>query len=151
MVERRGRAMRVQMGMIGITAIAFIPLLAMGSFGGQPLAGAFAPVGVSVLVGALMFRLGMQLGGGCGSGTLFTVGGGSTQRMLVTLVFFILGSAYWHRTSAVGGWRRPRCHQISLGAKLGVPLAILVRLPGWRWWPLSRSSWKSRGHQGLTL
>jgi uncharacterized membrane protein YedE/YeeE len=34
----------------------------------------------------------MQLGGGCASGTLYTVGGGST-RMLVTLAFFIAGSA----------------------------------------------------------
>jgi len=33
----------------------------------------------------------MQLGGGCGSGTLFTVGGGSA-RMLVTLVGFIIGA-----------------------------------------------------------
>ncbi len=127
-VERRGRAMRVQMGMIGITAIAFIPLLAMGSFGGQPLAGAFAPVGVSVLVGALMFGLGMQLGGGCGSGTLFTVGGGSS-RMLVTLVFFILGALIG--TAHLPWWLAlPSLPQISLGAKLGVPLAILVTLAG---------------------
>ena len=33
----------------------------------------------------------MQLGGGCASGTLFSVGGGST-RMLITLFFFIIGS-----------------------------------------------------------
>ena len=33
----------------------------------------------------------MQLGGGCASGTLFSVGGGST-RMLVTLFFFVIGS-----------------------------------------------------------
>ncbi|MCK1786253.1 bifunctional hydroxymethylpyrimidine kinase/phosphomethylpyrimidine kinase, partial [Pseudomonas sp. TNT11] len=35
--------------------------------------------------------IGMQLGGGCASGTLFTVGGGNA-RMLVTLFFFICGS-----------------------------------------------------------
>jgi uncharacterized membrane protein YedE/YeeE len=38
-----------------------------------------------------MFGLGMQLGGGCASGTLFSVGGGS-MRMLITLFFFIIGS-----------------------------------------------------------
>ena len=32
-----------------------------------------------------------QLGGGCASGTLYTVGGGST-RMIVTLIAFIAGS-----------------------------------------------------------
>ena len=37
-----------------------------------------------------MFGIGMQLGGGCGSGTLFTVGGGSS-RMAVTLAAFIAG------------------------------------------------------------
>ena len=43
-------------------------------------------------VGAFLFGLGMQLGGGCASGTLYTAGGGNT-RMLVTLIFFIAGSA----------------------------------------------------------
>ena len=38
-----------------------------------------------------MFGLGMQLGGGCASGTLYTAGGGST-RMVVTLAAFIAGS-----------------------------------------------------------
>jgi uncharacterized membrane protein YedE/YeeE len=33
----------------------------------------------------------MQLGGGCASGTLYTVGGGNT-RMLITLAAFIAGS-----------------------------------------------------------
>ena len=43
------------------------------------------------LVGAFIFGIGMQLGGGCASGTLFSVGGGST-RMLVTLLVFVAGS-----------------------------------------------------------
>ncbi len=90
-VEGRGRAIRAQMLMIGVAAIGMIPLLAAGNLGGQPLVGAMGPVGVSVLLGAAIFGLGMQLGGGCGSGTLFTVGGGSS-RMLVTLVFFIVGA-----------------------------------------------------------
>src|SRR5690606_36299522 len=89
-VERRGRAMRAQMLMIGLTALAFMPLLSAGAALGQPIVGALAPVGTSVLVGAALFGLGMQLGGGCGSGTLFTVGGGSS-RMLVTLAFFVVG------------------------------------------------------------
>lgn len=125
-VEKRGRAMRVQMFMIGITAIAFIPLLSLGSFAGQPLVGALAPVGVSVLVGAAMFGLGMQLGGGCGSGTLFTVGGGSS-RMLVTLIFFIAGAVAG--TAHLPWWlAQPSLPQISLGEKFGVPLAIAVTL-----------------------
>ncbi len=127
-VERRGRAMRVQMLMIGLTAIAFIPLLAQGSANGMALAGAFAPVGVSVLVGALMFGLGMQLGGGCGSGTLFTVGGGSA-RMLVTLIFFIVGAVLG--TAHLPWWlAQPSLPQVSLGQVLGAPLAIAITLAG---------------------
>jgi len=127
-VERRGRGMRAQLLMIGVTAIAFFPLLALGNVGGQPLVGATAPVGVSVLVGAALFGLGMQLGGGCGSGTLFTVGGGSS-RMLVTLAFFIVGAVIG--TAHLPWWlAQPSLPPISLGTALGVPLGLLVTLVG---------------------
>jgi uncharacterized membrane protein YedE/YeeE len=127
-VERRGAAMRAQMLMIAAAAIVFMPLLALGSVGGQPLVGAFAPVGVSVLVGAALFGLGMQLGGGCGSGTLFTVGGGSS-RMLVTLVFFIVGAVIG--TAHLPWWLGlPSLPQISLGSALGVPAGLALTLLG---------------------
>lgn len=125
-VERRGRAIRAQMVMIAVAAIAFIPLIAAGSAFGRPLVGAVAPVGVSVIVGAAMFGLGMQLGGGCGSGTLFTVGGGSS-RMLVTLLFFIVGAVLG--TAHLPWWlEQPSLPSISLGTELGVPLALIVTL-----------------------
>jgi len=127
-VERRGHAMRAQMLMIGVAALAFIPLLTLGNPFGMPLAGATAPVGVSVLFGAALFGLGMQLGGGCGSGTLFTGGGGSA-RMLVTLAFFIIGALLG--TAHLPFWlTQPSLPAISLGASLGVPLALLVTLVG---------------------
>ena len=48
----------------------------------------------------------MQLANGCGSGTLYTVGGGS-GRMLITLAFFIVGSVIGsllcRRSCALGG------------------------------------------------
>lgn len=127
-VEKRGRAMRAQMLMIGVAAVAMIPLLAAGSLGGQPLVGALAPVGVSVLVGAAIFGLGMQLGGGCGSGTLFTVGGGSS-RMLVTLVFFIVGAVIG--TAHLPWWlNQPALPPIDIGRELGVGFAIAVTILG---------------------
>ena len=46
--------------------------------------GAIAPLGPSLLIGAFVFGIGMQLANGCGSGTLYTVGGGS-GRMLIAL------------------------------------------------------------------
>jgi uncharacterized membrane protein YedE/YeeE len=127
-VERRGRAVRAQMLMVAVAAVVFIPLLAQGSAFGQQLAGAVAPVGVSVLVGAAMFGLGMQLGGGCGSGTLFTVGGGSA-RMLVTLAFFIVGAVLG--TAHLPWWlAQPSLPTISLGAVFGAPVAVAVTLAG---------------------
>ncbi|MDQ2083799.1 YeeE/YedE family protein [Xanthobacteraceae bacterium Astr-EGSB] len=73
--------------LIGVAALVIVPVAALGlGFGG-----AIAPLGPSLVVGAFVFGIGMQLGNGCGSGTLYTAGGGS-GRMLVTLLFFIVGS-----------------------------------------------------------
>src|SRR3954447_2937552 len=89
--DRRGAGLRAQMLMLAIACALFFPVLADGSLFGQPVKGLIAPVGTSVVVGAFVFGIGMQLGGGCASGTLFTVGGGNT-RMVVTLAAFIAGS-----------------------------------------------------------
>src|SRR5262245_11495748 len=89
--DRRGAGLRAQMLMLAITCAVFFPLLAAGTAFGQPVRGSVSPAGIGVAAGAFIFGLGMQLGGGCASGTLFSVGGGST-RMLITLAFFILGS-----------------------------------------------------------
>ncbi|MGE0564375.1 MAG: YeeE/YedE family protein [Pseudolabrys sp.] len=74
---------------VAIGSLAIIPVAALvPGFGG-----AIAPLGPSLLIGAFVFGIGMQLGNGCGSGTLYTAGGGS-GRMLVTLAFFIIGSVF---------------------------------------------------------
>jgi uncharacterized membrane protein YedE/YeeE len=91
--ERRGAGLRAQMLLIGLTAAASYPLIAAGGAFGLPVAGNVLPMGLASALGAAMFGLGMQLGGGCGSGTLFAAGGGST-RMLVTLAFFVIGSVW---------------------------------------------------------
>lgn len=127
-VEKRGRGMRAQMLTIGVAALAMIPLVAAGNIGGQQMVAAAGPVGVSVLLGAAIFGLGMQLGGGCGSGTLFTVGGGSA-RMLVTLAFFIIGALVG--TAHLPFWlQQPNIGTVSIGAELGVGFAIAVTIAG---------------------
>jgi len=95
--DGRGAGLRAQMAMLAVAVVLFFPALAEGTLFGQPVHGEYGAVGISVLVGAFIFGLGMQLGGGCASGTLYTAGGGNT-RMLVTLFFFIVGSAFgaWH-------------------------------------------------------
>lgn len=102
--DRRGEGLRAQMVMLAVACALFFPTLAAGTLFGQPVTGLVSPLGVSVIVGAFIFGIGMQLGGGCASGTLFAVGGGST-RMLITLAFFIvggtLGAAHLHWWSAL--------------------------------------------------
>lgn len=73
--------------LIGLCACIFIP----ASIWGFDAAGSVAPVSVSLIVGAFIFGIGMQLANGCGSGVLFSFGGGS-GRMMVALPFFIIGS-----------------------------------------------------------
>lgn len=89
--ERRGRGLRAQMVMLAIAVLLFFPVLGAGSLWGQEVSGFVSPIGVSVVFGAFLFGIGMQLGGGCASGTLFTAGGGNA-RMVITLIFFIVGS-----------------------------------------------------------
>ena len=89
--EGRGAGLRAQMIMLAVASALFLPILDGGELFGRSVGGAVAPVGVSVLFGAFLFGVGMQLGGGCASGTLFALGGGST-RMVITLVFFMAGS-----------------------------------------------------------
>ncbi len=124
--DRRGAGLRAQMLMLAATCLVFFPLLASGSAWGQPLRGSVSPVGVAVIAGAFMFGVGMQLGGGCASGTLFTVGGGSL-RMLVTLFFFIVGSVIG--TAHAPFWTsQPSWGAVSLVTELGPWLALALSL-----------------------
>ena len=90
-LEGRGAGMRAQMFTFAVAAILILPVLNAGEIMGHGVVGATAPVGIAMLLGAFVFGFGMQLGGGCASGTLYTVGGGST-RMAITLIFFMAGS-----------------------------------------------------------
>jgi uncharacterized membrane protein YedE/YeeE len=120
--DRRGAGLRAQMVMLALTCAVFFPLLAAGSVFGQPVRGSVSPIGVGVAAGAFIFGLGMQLGGGCASGTLFSVGGGST-RMLITLFFFILGSVIG--TAHMGWWTaQPAFAATSIVTTMGPWIAL---------------------------
>lgn len=124
--EGRGAGLRAQMLMLGVTCAVFLPLLAHGQVFGQPVRGAVAPVGVSVLMGAFLFGVGMQLGGGCASGTLYTVGGGSL-RMLATLAAFIVGSVMGARHMPF--WQSsPALAPISLVSRFGLRASLAISL-----------------------
>lgn len=53
------RGLRAQMLMLAIATLLFAPLIAFGD-----ASGAVAPLSLSVLAGAFIFGIGMQLGGG---------------------------------------------------------------------------------------
>ena len=124
--ERRGAGLRAQMVMLALAVLLFFPALSAGSLFGNPVTGLVAPAGVSVVFGAFIFGIGMQLGGGCASGTLFTVGGGNA-RMLVTLLFFIIGSV--SATHHADWWfALPSFPATSIVQAWGVGPALLVSL-----------------------
>ena len=124
--DRRGAGLRAQMVMLAVAVVLFFPALGAGTLFGQPVVGLVAPIGISVVFGAFIFGIGMQLGGGCASGTLFTVGGGDA-RMLVTLLFFICGSLI--ATHHVDWWfALPAFPATSIVKSFGVVPALLVSL-----------------------
>ncbi|MEB5929895.1 YeeE/YedE family protein [Acinetobacter schindleri] len=122
--ERRGRGLRAQMIMLALAVLLFFPALGAGELFGNPVKGNVNPVSMSVMIGAFIFGIGMQLGGGCASGTLYTVGGGSA-RMLVTLFFFCAGSLI--ATSHLDWWfNLPHLAPISIVKSFGVVPALLL-------------------------
>lgn len=138
-VDRDPTAVRAQVVMLGVATLLFAPMLAGGQGIGIEVSGAKAPLGIQVAVGAFLFGLGMQLGNGCGSGTLFTLGGGST-RMIITLIFFCVGS-FWGSLDMLWWNNTPRLDAIVLGEQLGWGYGAglqLILLAG-AWWILGRS------------
>jgi uncharacterized membrane protein YedE/YeeE len=124
--DRRGAGLRAQMLMLALGVALFFPFMAQGTLFGQHISGIVAPASLSVVLGAFIFGIGMQLGGGCSSGTLFNLGGGST-RMVITLFFFVVGSvlATYHFT----WWATlPSLPPTSLIKAWGWPTALAVNL-----------------------
>ncbi|RKR04459.1 hypothetical protein C7446_1668 [Kushneria sinocarnis] len=125
-IDRRGRGLRAQMVLLAVAVVLFFPPLATGTLFGHPVHGFVSPIGLSVVAGAFMFGLGMQLGGGCASGTLFTAGGGNA-RMMITLVFFIIGSLL--ATIHFDWWTSlPALQPVSLATRLGSSGGIMLSL-----------------------
>lgn len=117
---------RAQLIMLALAMLLFAPLLAQPSVFGIQLAGAVAALGLQVAIGAFAFGIGMQLAGGCGSGTLYSAGGGSL-RMGVVLVAFCAGS-FW-ASLHMGWWQTlPSWRGIALAQVFGSPTAIVMQL-----------------------
>jgi uncharacterized membrane protein YedE/YeeE len=123
--NRRSVSIRAQLLLLAATSLLFFPVLDE-VFPQIHVSAALAPVSVSVLIGAFLFGIGMQLGGGCGSGTLYTVGGGHV-RMLITLFFFMVGTLAG--TAHLSWWLSlPNLGQVSLIESLGWLPALVLQV-----------------------
>ncbi|MEK9812601.1 MAG: YeeE/YedE thiosulfate transporter family protein [Bordetella sp.] len=124
--------------LIGLAALLSLPLLALYP---EELVGAVAPLSWSLLIGAFVFGIAMQLADGCGSGSLHKAGTGNSYSWAV-LPGFIAGS-FWgasHQSAwlSLGGpfGGEPIHFLTDLGLFGGLLLTLLLCLLvslGFRW------------------
>ena len=125
-VDKDISGVAAQLLMLGTAILLFAPILSQGEAFGHNVGGAFAPVSVSMALGAFVFGIGMQFAGCCASGTLFVAGGGNS-RMTVVLVFFCIGT--FIGSLHLGWWTElPGIGSISLRKEFGWERAIPLQL-----------------------
>ena len=115
----------------GVTGQAL--LLALASLAALPLLGVFpelhaalGPPSVSLLLGAFVFGLAMQIADGCGSGTLYKAGLGVPLNMGILPLFALgsfLGSVHLDRWLSLG-----QVAPVGLATELGTGGALLLTL-----------------------
>jgi hypothetical protein len=123
----QGVALRAHMLMLAVACVLFSVVLDNGFGLSVAPKGFVNPIGITLIVGAFLFGVGMQVGGSCSSGTLFAIGSGQTS-VVLTLFGFIVGSVFatlhytfWFVTVPAGP-------SISLAKSLGYPGALAVSL-----------------------
>ncbi|WP_404324399.1 YeeE/YedE family protein [Cytobacillus firmus] len=125
-----GQGLQAHMLMLAVASALFAIILSTGfSFTGIEPKGYVSPVGVSVLFGSFIFGIGMQLGNGCASGTLYSVGGGQSS-MILTLISFIVGSTIGAYHFSFWMEETPSLPPISLATSTGLGYggALVVQL-----------------------
>lgn len=127
-VSGRGIGIRAQMIMFVIANLLFLPILLQKTILGHPITGNVSQVGLAVLAGSFLFGIGMQLGDGCASGTLYHTGGGDARGIL-TIIGFVVGSVlgskdytWWMKTPNIG----PVSFVKSFGAAGGLLVSFLL-------------------------
>jgi len=122
--QRDPRGVTGQIILLGLAAILAIPLLSTYT----ELGAALGPPSVSLLVGAFVFGLSMQIADGCGSGTLYKAGLGIPLNMGI-LPLFALGS--FLGSVHLGDWLSlGQTEPIGLVDLLGAERALAVTLTG---------------------
>lgn len=93
-LTRRATVFKAVLAALALTTIGITAFKYYYFINGKPIPGMsyVLPVSLSTAFGGLLFGIGMVIAGGCASGTLMRVGEGH-RLQVVTLVFFIIGSA----------------------------------------------------------
>ena len=123
---------RAHAAMLAVASLLMLPLLAQGQVFGQAMHGEATPVGIGFAIGALLFGAGMQVGGGCASGTLFALGRGN-GKLLGTVAGFVAGSAlgawsmgfWWSLPSLPGATLQGL---VGFGPAVALQVAVLAAL-----------------------
>ncbi|MGC8230552.1 YeeE/YedE family protein [Pseudobacillus badius] len=124
------QGLQAHMIMLAVASALFALILGTGfSFTGVTPAGYVSPVGTSLIFGSFIFGIGMQLGNGCASGTLYQVGGGASS-MVLTLLAFIAGSVLGAYHFTFWMEETPSLPPISLAESTGLGYfgALIVQL-----------------------
>ena len=120
--QRNPQGVVGQVLLLALASLAAIPLL--GQF--SELHAALGPPSISLLVGAFVFGLTMQIADGCGSGTLYKAGLGVPLNMGILPLFAagsFLGSVHLDKWLALG-----QTEPVSLSASLGTGPALGLTL-----------------------
>ncbi len=124
--ERRGRGLRAQMLMLAVAVCLIFPILDAGSAFGNDVNGFNRPLGFSVLFGAALFGIGMQIAGGCGSGSLFQAGGG--QLRAVPAIIGFMAGGFWATADYEWWTTLPQLAPVSSLQSLGLITALAANL-----------------------
>ncbi|MFO0682751.1 MAG: YeeE/YedE family protein [Sandaracinus sp.] len=90
-IERDPSGLRAHLFTFSVAMLAIVPLVALEHVLGVDVDGSAHRIGIALLTGGALFGAGMQLAGGCASGTLYQLGGG-TAKHVGTLAGFLAGS-----------------------------------------------------------
>lgn len=87
----RAVVLAIALATVGFTVIKYKAFLGDVDIPGN--AHAIGAIGLPLLLGGVVFGIGMVIAGGCASGTLMRVGEGF-QMQIISLVFFVIGSLW---------------------------------------------------------
>ncbi|MDL2260600.1 YeeE/YedE family protein [Deltaproteobacteria bacterium OttesenSCG-928-K17] len=121
---------RAVLAAIALTTIGFAALkygAVIGGTGKNLNMVSVVPIGPPLIIGALLFGVGMVIAGGCASGTLMRVGEGFTMQILA-LFFFIVGSVWGaHDMGTIWGAMNASAPKIFLPDVFGWFGALIVQ------------------------